>query len=292
MMLTQAGLTKLWVVVLSVLLHVVIAWAVFDGSDLDVRSAQGAGEGGVEVGLGQLGVYQKMKQQLSAAQQADRPEPVAQVVQNHKATVARPAEASTVPAVKKSAPEPHKEVTKVRPHLLKQTNHNQRNNLPVQPETHTKPTAEHMPAITEKPVNFDSQQPQAADDRHGVGGPEASKANQQQATGQRNDRTSGGNKGQGHRYFGALKSWLNSHKTYPPELKKAKIQGVVTVRFTINQQGQLQQASIKVSSGNARLDQAALAMVQQASPMPAIPDSLKRDRLTLALPVEYSLIDE
>lgn len=292
MMLTQAGLTKLWVVALSVLLHVVIAWAVLGGSDLDVRSAQGAGEGGVEVGLGQLGVYQKMKQQLIAAQQAARPEPVAQVVQNQQPTITRPAEASTVPVVKNSAPQPHQEVTKVRPHPLKQTSHNQHNNMPVQPETPAKPASEHMPATTEEPVNFNSQQPQAADDRHGVGGPEAPKPDQPQATGQRNDRTSGGNKGQGNRYFGVLKSWLNAHKTYPPELKKAKIQGVVTVRFTINQQGQLQQASIKVSSGSARLDQAALAMVQQASPMPAIPESLKRDRLTLALPVEYSLIDE
>ncbi|WP_148312720.1 energy transducer TonB [Marinobacter similis] len=85
-------------------------------------------------------------------------------------------------------------------------------------------------------------------------------------------------------------AWLHQHKDYPPELKKEKVQGVVVIKFSINQRGEVISASIKTGSGHASLDQAALDMLERANPVPPIPEAMARERLTLAIPVEYSLI--
>ena len=47
---------------------------------------------------------------------------------------------------------------------------------------------------------------------------------------------------------------------------------------------------VKNGSGYPALDRAALDMVERANPVPAIPDALARDRLSLAIPIEFSLI--
>lgn len=93
-----------------------------------------------------------------------------------------------------------------------------------------------------------------------------------------------------HPWFGQLKAWLQRHKTYPAALRKAKQQGTVEVTFTISRRGELLSAAVARSSGVAALDQAALDMLRRASPMPVIPAELGLERLTLTIPVEFSLI--
>ena len=93
-----------------------------------------------------------------------------------------------------------------------------------------------------------------------------------------------------HPYFARLMVWLQRHKTYPAELKRAKKQGTVLLNFSIGRRGELLSARVVATSGEPMLDQAALAMLQRASPMPALPDDLGLDTLTLTIPVEYSLI--
>lgn len=100
----------------------------------------------------------------------------------------------------------------------------------------------------------------------------------------------GGKKGDARRYFGDIMSWLNQHKHYPPELKKKKTQGVVTVQFSIDRNGVLLSSTILKSSGHPKLDESALKMLQDASPLPPIPDWMDRETLKLSIPVEYSLI--
>lgn len=90
-------------------------------------------------------------------------------------------------------------------------------------------------------------------------------------------------------YSGRLASWLNRHKRYPAQARRQRAQGTVKVRFTIDRNGRLLSHQIVSSSGHRLLDQEAEAMLKRASPMPAIPAELNRSRLTVTLPVNFSL---
>lgn len=91
-------------------------------------------------------------------------------------------------------------------------------------------------------------------------------------------------------YFAALLQQLNRFKVYPPALRKAKVEGRVVLQFTIDAQGRVTASSVKRSSGHDALDAAASRMLTRASPLPAIPGSMGKSKLTLAVPIEYSLL--
>lgn len=93
-------------------------------------------------------------------------------------------------------------------------------------------------------------------------------------------------------YYRTLMSWLNKHKQYPVQAKKAKQQGVVVVRFTFGRDGTVVSADIKTSSGYAALDEEALGILRRASPLPEMPKTMKQQQLTIALPIEFTLVTE
>lgn len=93
-------------------------------------------------------------------------------------------------------------------------------------------------------------------------------------------------------YIAAVMRELNRHKKYPRDLKKAKVEGTVIIRFTIDRSGRLIESSVQQSSGHAGLDQAAMDMLTGAAPLPSIPEFMNRDELALAVPVDYSLITD
>jgi periplasmic protein TonB len=90
-------------------------------------------------------------------------------------------------------------------------------------------------------------------------------------------------------YFALVSAHLNRRKTYPAEAKQARQQGVVTVRFTVDRNGNVSGTSIKRSSGHAVLDQATLSLLQRVAPLPRMPASMQRDSITLSLPIDYVL---
>lgn len=59
--------------------------------------------------------------------------------------------------------------------------------------------------------------------------------------------------------------------------------------FTIDRQGRLLSHRIAASSGHPLLDQEVKAMVQRASPMPSIPAALGKSRLTITVPISFTL---
>jgi protein TonB len=68
-----------------------------------------------------------------------------------------------------------------------------------------------------------------------------------------------------------LTAWLASHKRYPAAAHNRGEQGEVTIRFTVEGDGRVSEASITKSSGHADLDAAALAMLQGAGlPPPGV----------------------
>ena len=90
-------------------------------------------------------------------------------------------------------------------------------------------------------------------------------------------------------YFALLSAHLNRKKRYPKEAKKARQEGVVTVRFTVHRDGSVSGVSIKRSSGHEILDQATLDLMRRVAPLPRMPASMKRDSILLSLPIDYSL---
>jgi len=90
-------------------------------------------------------------------------------------------------------------------------------------------------------------------------------------------------------YYATLSAHLNRRKRYPTEAKRALQQGVVTVRFTVARDGAVSGVSIKRSSGHDLLDEATMDLLKRVSPLPKFPPSMKRDSVTISLPIEYSL---
>ncbi len=104
----------------------------------------------------------------------------------------------------------------------------------------------------------------------------------------------GNSPGPGDDYLEKLYRHLLRYKKYPPEAIGAKQQGRVEVAFTIARDGTISDTRIEKSSGSAMLDQATLALVQHASPAPALPDSYKGAAARVRFPIDYklSLIDQ
>lgn len=78
-------------------------------------------------------------------------------------------------------------------------------------------------------------------------------------------------------------------KRYPRDARRDGVAGEVMVRFTILHDGSLQSRQLADSSGDSRLDLAALDMLSRASPFPPIPPRLGLGKLELSLPVEFNL---
>ncbi|MFD0707445.1 energy transducer TonB [Photorhabdus luminescens] len=87
-------------------------------------------------------------------------------------------------------------------------------------------------------------------------------------------------------YQAALRREIEKHKRYPRRAKKMKQQGIVQVRFSLLDSGDLTNHQLVQSSGADELDRAALTAIQQARSVGLKPAGLPRE-LTLA--IEFNL---
>ena len=112
------------------------------------------------------------------------------------------------------------------------------------------------------------------------------------ASGSAEQQANGGRRGNASSYIQTLNQWLARHRTYPAAAKRSKQEGTVRLAFTMNRKGDILKSHIAGSSGYAQLDEAALKMLEEAAPLPAVPDDFypSRDTLPLVMPIEYSLI--
>lgn len=92
----------------------------------------------------------------------------------------------------------------------------------------------------------------------------------------------------------AIQNWqrdlimhLNRHKRYPSRARAERQHGIVQIAFTMDRDGRVLDARIAKSSGYELLDSAAIAMLNQASPLPLPPDSMPGSTVDLVVPVNY-----
>jgi protein TonB len=90
-------------------------------------------------------------------------------------------------------------------------------------------------------------------------------------------------------YLAALTRHIGSFFRYPAEAARARTTGTVYVRFTIDKIGRLSALAVEIGSGQPVLDSYALALMQEAAPLPPIPDRMHLDKLTALFPIVFML---
>lgn len=90
-------------------------------------------------------------------------------------------------------------------------------------------------------------------------------------------------------FLGRLLGHLNHYKHYPRAARAAHVEGVVTLHFVMDAQGHLLRYEIAQSSGRPLLDAEALALIQRAQPLPALPADFPTRTLDAVVPIDFSL---
>lgn len=90
-------------------------------------------------------------------------------------------------------------------------------------------------------------------------------------------------------FLGRLLAQLNRFKQYPRAARQAHIEGVVMLHFVMDANGRVQSFEIAKSSGRPVLDNEALALIQRAQPLPALPADFPTRTLDAVVPIEFSL---
>lgn len=82
-----------------------------------------------------------------------------------------------------------------------------------------------------------------------------------------------------------LMAHLDRHKRYPGE--RSQRDAEIIINLVLDRTGHVVSASVAQSSGDAAFDEAAVAMVQRASPVPAPPPLVADEGLSFRLPVNF-----
>lgn len=159
---------------------------------------------------------------------------------------------------------------------------------PAQPAT-SEPTQPTRPAPTPTKESPASSNPTA----HPTPAPEPAASSAPNAqSGDRGDATVTLNAGASERaddYLSRLTRHLSRFYEYPRRARRLGQEGTAVVQFTFTRDGTLIDHRLSDSSGHDRLDQAALAMLAEAAPLPPVPDTMAGDRFRFVLPVRFRL---
>lgn len=92
------------------------------------------------------------------------------------------------------------------------------------------------------------------------------------------------------RYEQLLSAWIEKHKIYPKQAYEDGMQGRVILRIRILRTGQVLFSKVEQSSGYALLDEAVVATMREANPVPAVPPSYPGGRmLEFRIPIDFRM---
>ena len=90
-------------------------------------------------------------------------------------------------------------------------------------------------------------------------------------------------------YLSRLSRHLARFYEYPRQARRLGQEGTPVIVFEFRRDGTLVAQRLKTGSGHELLDQAALAMLVQAAPLPEVPGEMAGKRFRYALPVRFRL---
>ncbi len=87
----------------------------------------------------------------------------------------------------------------------------------------------------------------------------------------------------------ALVARLERYKRYPAAAQASGASGVVQLAFSVDRSGRVHHARIAQSSGSHLLDEATLALIERAQPLPPPPSELRGAEIAVMVPIRYSM---
>jgi protein TonB len=87
----------------------------------------------------------------------------------------------------------------------------------------------------------------------------------------------------------SLVAHINRYKRYPTEARDHKMEGEVSVEFTLDARGNILSSRVAKSSGSSVFDEEALAILRRAAPLPAPPEQSPANGISLMLPIQFRI---
>ncbi|RZU98700.1 energy transducer TonB [Spiribacter vilamensis] len=110
-----------------------------------------------------------------------------------------------------------------------------------------------------------------------------------EGTDREDDSGAGGDPGAKADYTDRIQAHLARHKEYPRRARQQRHEGTTQVTFTFNRAGEILDYRIGANSDHPILDRATRRMMERANPLPAMPDAVPGEQMTLTVPVAYRL---
>jgi len=90
---------------------------------------------------------------------------------------------------------------------------------------------------------------------------------------------------------GMLEARLQQFQKYPRSAKRRNVEGIAWVRFRMDRDGKVLSYAIERTSDHEVLDEAALAMIERAQPLPALPPDIPGATIELIVPARFFIRD-
>jgi protein TonB len=152
------------------------------------------------------------------------------------------------------------------------------------------PKAEPLQAVTPPPKVVEKPREKKPKQKH------ASLASAPSSAETRSERAAAPMPGANSHNPNAVPNWksqlvaqLERNKRYPSEAQSRGEQGIAQLAFSVDRSGGVHNARILRSSGSSLLDQATLALVARAAPLPPPPPEIAGSQIPISVPIRYNV---